>query len=351
MPPRSEAFLVQPNNSNISSAKAGVTNLGKTILLNPILPILAVALPLFAALVPFYATTMNLQNLLLASSILLLLSCGSALAMITGNIDLSVEGTLCFSSMFIAWLMMPSPVGAGIELSPILCIPLGIAIGVGVGILNGVLVQGLGVNPFIVTLGMLLTLKGAAAIPTQATTVYTLPAAYSWVGYNDVFGLSWIVIISFTVCLALAYWLKTSVVGRHIYAIGGNVEAAHENGISPFKTVTIVYALSGGLAGMAGWLNAARLDSASANSGDGITFTVFAAIIIGGIGLSGGSGGLWGVLGGVILLSSIDNVLNLVAINPLYLNFVRGAVIIIAVLLIVARQKLASRFGLQESAA
>jgi ribose/xylose/arabinose/galactoside ABC-type transport system permease subunit len=349
MSSKSEIFPV--TSSSGAGAKGTVAAVGKVVLLNPILPILAVALPLFAAFVPFYATTINLQNLLLASSILLLLSFGGALAMITGNIDLSVEGTLCFSSMLIAWLMMPAPVGAGIELSPILCIPLGIAIGVGVGMLNGLLVQGLGVNPFIVTLGMLLTLKGAAAIPTQATTVYTLPGIYSWVGYNDVLGVSWIVIIAFTVCVALAFWLKTSVIGRHIYAIGGNVEAARENGISPYKTVTIVYALSGGLAGLAGWLNAARLDSASANSADGITFTVFAAMIIGGIALSGGAGSLWGVLGGVILLSSIDNVLNLVAINPLYLNFVRGAVIIIAVLLIVARQKLAERFGLQESAA
>ncbi|MDQ0473590.1 ABC transporter permease [Labrys wisconsinensis] len=350
MSSKSEALLVRPA-ADASGAKGIVATVGKIILLNPILPILAVALPLFAAFVPFYATTTNLQNLLLASSILLLLSCGGALAMITGNIDLSVEGTLCFSSMFIAWLMMPAPVGAGVELSPLLCIPLGIAIGVGIGMLNGLLVQGLGVNPFIVTLGMLLTLKGAAAIPTQATTVYTLPSVYSWVGYNEVFGVSWIVIVSFTVCLMLACWLKASVIGRHIYAVGGNVEAARENGISPFRTVTIVYALSGGLAGLAGWLNAARLDSASANSGDGITFTVFAAIIIGGIALSGGAGSLWGVLGGVILLSSIDNVLNLVAVNPLYLNFVRGAVIIVAVLLIVIRQRLAARLGLQEAAA
>ena len=350
MSSKSEALVGGPS-PGTSQLNGFVKAVGKVILLNPILPILVIALPLFAAFVPFYATATNLQNLLLASSILLLLSCGGALAMITGNIDLSVEGTLCFSSMFIAWLMIPAPVGAGIELSPLLCIPLGIAIGVGIGMINGLLVQRLGVNPFIVTLGMLLTLKGAAAIPTQATTVYSLPGVYSWVGYNEVFGVSWIVIISFTVCLALAYWLKSSVIGRHIYAIGGNVDAARENGISPFKTVTIVYALSGGLAGLAGWLNAARLDSASANSGDGITFTVFAAIIIGGIALSGGAGGLWGVLGGVILLSSIDNVLNLVAVNPLYLNFVRGAVIILAVLLIVARQKLAARYGLQESAA
>jgi ribose/xylose/arabinose/galactoside ABC-type transport system permease subunit len=328
-----------------------LASLGKVLLLNPILPILAVALPIFAIFVPFYATIANLQSLMLASSILLLLSFGGALAMITGNIDLSVEGTLCFSCMLTAWIMVPAPVGSGLELPALLAIPFGIAIGALIGVFNGLMVKGLGVNPFIVTLGMLLALKGAAAIPTEATTVYGLPEAYSWVGYNSFFGVSWIVVITLVVSTLLAAWLRASVAGRHIYAIGGNAAAAHENGISPLRTVLLVYAISGGLAGLAGWLNAARLDSASAGSGDGITFTVFAAIIVGGVALSGGAGSLWGVLGGVILLASIDNVLNLVAVHPLYINFVRGAVIILAVLLIVVRQRLAEKLGLQEAAA
>jgi ribose/xylose/arabinose/galactoside ABC-type transport system permease subunit len=271
--------------------------------------------------------------------------------MISGNIDLSVEGTLAFTTMTSAWLMVPAPAGLGVELNPIVAIVFSPALGIAIGLLNALMVEKLQVNPFIVTIGMLLALKGAAAIPTHATTIYGLPPEYSWVGLNSVFGFSWVVVIAFAICFALSFWLRNSVAGRHIYAIGGNKEAAVENGISPLRTVMIVYGLSGGLAGVAGWLNAARLDSASASAGDGITFTVFAAMIIGGVALSGGAGSLWGVLGGVILLASIDNVLNLVEINPLYVNFVRGAVIILAVLLIVARQRLAERLKLQESAA
>ncbi len=324
---------------------------GRAMLRNPILPILLVALPLFAIFVPFYATLPNLKNLLLASSILLLLASGGALAMMTGNIDLSVEGTLVFTAMVAAWLMSDQTGALGIQLSPFIVIPLTIALGAGVGLLNALMIEGLGVNPFIVTLGMLLALKGAAAIPTGAATIYGLPAAYSWVGLNSVWGVSWVVIIAFSVWFLVALWLRHSIAGRHIYAIGGSKDAAVENGISPIRTVAMVYALSGSLAGLAGWLNAARLDSASASSADGITFPVFAAIIIGGVALTGGAGSLWGVLGGVILLTSIDNVLNLIALNPLYVNFVRGAVIILAVLLIVLRQRLALRFGLQERAA
>ena len=324
--------------------------LGRAMLRNPILPILLVALPLFALLVPFYATLPNIKNLLLASSILLLLSLGAAIVMISGNIDLSVEGTLAFTTMLGAWLMMPSP-GSGLLLHPFLAIPLSVAAGVGIGCINALLVERLKVNPFIVTIGMLLALKGAAAIPTKAATIYGLPDVYSWVGLRSVLGVSWVVIIAFTSCILLSLWLRHSVAGRHIYAIGGHKDAAVENGVSALRTVMLCYCLAGGLAGIAGWLNAARLDSASASSGDGITFTVFAAVIIGGVALSGGAGSLWGVLGGVILLTSIDNVLNLIAFNPLYVNFVRGMVILLAILLIVARQRLAARVGLQEPAA
>lgn len=324
---------------------------GRLMLRNPILPILLIVLPLFAIFVPFYATGGNFRNLLLASSILLLLSVGGAIVLISGNIDLSVEGTLAFTTMVGAWLMVAPPAGAGTEWPALAAIPTMVALGALVGLLNALMVEKLGVNPFIVTLGMLLALKGAAAIPTSAATVYGMPSAFSWVGYNEVFGLSWIVLIAFTVAGLVAFWLKESVAGRHVYAVGGDRSAARENGISPLRTVALAYGLSGALAGLAGWLNAARLDSASASAGDGLTFTVFAAIIIGGVSLSGGSGTLWGVLGGVILLSSIDNVLNLIALNPLYVNFVRGVVILLAVLLIVLRQRLAERFGIQEPAA
>ena len=203
----------------------------RVMLRNPILPILLVALPAFALFVPFYATPGNLANLLLASSILLLLTTGGALVMITGNIDLSVEGTLAFTSMAAAWLMVAAPPGSGLELSPFVVIPITIGLGVAIGAINAFLVEALGVNPFIVTIGMLLALKGAAAIPTGATTVYGLPDQYSWVGLNDVGGLSWIVIISFVICLLVALWLRHSIAGRHLYAIGGNKIAAHENGV------------------------------------------------------------------------------------------------------------------------
>src|ERR1017187_9883145 len=114
---------------------------GRAMLRNPILPILVVALPLFAMFVPFYATLPNLTNLLLAASVLLLLSIGGALTMISGNIDLSVEGTLAFTTMTSAWLMVPAPAGLGVELNPFFAIAFSPMLGIAIGLLNALMVE------------------------------------------------------------------------------------------------------------------------------------------------------------------------------------------------------------------
>jgi ribose/xylose/arabinose/galactoside ABC-type transport system permease subunit len=269
---------------------------------------------------------------------------------ISGNFDLSVEGTLAFSATVAAWLMYENSPGSGLGLNGALAVLVTVLIGVAAGVVNALMVEGLHVNPFIVTLGTLLTLKGAAAIPTSAQTLYGLPSSYSGVARQEIFGINLIVLIAAVLYAGIAVYMTRAVSARHIYAVGGNKRAARENGVSPLKTIITVYCISGACAGVAGGLTAARLDSAGPGLGSDITFTVFAAIVIGGIALEGGKGSLWGALGGVVLLGSIDNVLNLLAINPLYVNFVRGSVIVIAILLIVVRGRLAAAFGIQERA-
>jgi simple sugar transport system permease protein/ribose transport system permease protein len=189
------------------------------MLRNPILPILLVAIPLFAIFVPFYATWGNARNLLLASSILLLLASGGAIVMISGNIDLSVEGTLAFTAMVAAWLMTEKQGGSGLLLSPFVVIPLSIGLGALIGCINAFLVERLGVNPFIVTIGMLLALKGAAAIPTQAATVYGLPRLFLG-GYHGSGGVSLDRGHRLRGGFVLSIWLRQSVAGRHVYACG-----------------------------------------------------------------------------------------------------------------------------------
>lgn len=350
--------LVPPTmgDKEIAEASAGrpslrlVSLLVRAILSHPVLPLLVVAFPLFAIFVPYFAGIQNLEDLALESAVLLVMAVGGSLVLLSGNFDLSSEGTLAFTAVLGGWLLATGQPGSGFGLSAFIVIPVMVAVGGIIGAINGALVTIFRVNPFIVTLTTLLTLKGAAALPTHAETVYNLPAAFYSVATASVGGVSFIVVVALIVFVAVALYIRQSVYGRHLYAVGGNPVAAAENGVSVMRVVTVAYIASGALAGVAAWLDAARVQSAAPAIDDGIIFSVFAAMIIGGISLTGGKGNLIGAAGGVLLLSAINNVLNLVALNPLAVNFVRGLVLLLAVLVIIARQRLFAALGLQESA-
>ena len=315
---------------------------------NPVLPLLIIVVPVCAAVVPGFGSVGNLRNLLLQSAVLLVLVAGGATVVITGNFDLSSLGTALFVSDLAGWLMAPA---YGIGLNPVLVIVLSVLVGVAVGAVNGVLVAVFRVNPFVVTLATLLTLEGASAIPTSANTIYNLPSLYSAVGQRDILGINWLVIVAFALFLLLAAFLRVSVFGRHLYAVGGNADAARHNGISPVKIVIAAFIISGALAAVGGWLASAWLDSAGPQTLDGsVVWEIFGAIVIGGIALTGGKGSMFGALGGVILLAIVNNALDLLNVNVLYVDFIFGAAILVAVLLIVARQEAASRLGLVERA-
>ena len=321
------------------------------LLRNPVVLLLAIVLPALAIGLDGFATTENLQNLLLETSVLALITAGSALVVLTGYFDLSAEGTLQFTSMLAGWLLVTKAPGSGWGVPAWVVIPAMVLVGAAIGLFNAFLVAKLGINAFIATLATLITLQGASLIPTKAETIFPLPAAYSWIGTHAVAGVSVIVLVAVVTYALLVGFIKTSLMGRHIYAVGGNESAARENGISTVRVVAAVFALNGALAGFASWLTNARLDSATPSANTGIIFTAFAALVIGGVNLSGGRGTLIGAAGGVILLGAVDSALNLVNVDTLYINFIRGLVILFAVLIIVVRHRIAKSLGIQERAA
>ena len=121
--------------------------------------------------------------------------------------------------------------------------------------------------------------------------------------------------------------------GRRLYAVGDNREAAFASGINTGRIIIYAFVLAGSLSAIAGWMFAARFEAVAPNLGTGMVFTVMAAAVIGGISLSGGKGSIWGALGGVLLLGTIQNVLNLTALSPYYVEMIRGAIIFVAVLI------------------
>jgi len=340
-----------PRTTDGDRGEANSRPVASFVLRNPVVLLLAIVLPALAIGLPGFARTENLQNLLLETSVLALLTAGSALVVMSGYFDLSAEGTLQFTSMLAGWLLATQIPGSGWGVPAWVVIPAMVLVGAGIGLFNAFLVAKLGINAFIATLATLITLQGASLIPTKAQTIFPLPAAYSWIGTHAVAGISVIVLVALATYVALVAFMRVSLLGRHVYAVGGNETAARENGISTFRVVAAVFVLSGALAGFASWLTNARLDSATPSANTGIIFTAYAALVIGGVNLSGGRGTLVGTAGGVILLGAVDSALNLVNVNTLYINFVRGLVVLFAVLIIVVRHRIAKRLGIQERAA
>lgn len=279
-----------------------------------------------------FFSTPNLINIFLHASVLGILVIGQAFVLITGNFDLSAESVLGFTAMLAAYLMVSKQFGgSGLMVAPALVIPLMLAIGLAVGAFNGFLITKVGMNNFIVTLGMLIVLRGAAFVVNNAQTVYNVPDSFSFLGGGNLGPVPFsvvVVILAFIVAQVIMSYRRF---GRFLFAVGGNRDAALASGIDPNRMIMLAYIISGGLAAIAGWMEVGRLGAATAVTGQGLIFEVFAAAVIGGVSLQGGRGSMLGALGGVLLLAEVDTGLNLIRVSPFWVDVMRGMVILVAV--------------------
>jgi ribose/xylose/arabinose/galactoside ABC-type transport system permease subunit len=246
-----------------------------------------------------------------------------------------------FVGYLVAWISLgDGDVGSGWSVNPILAAFIGIALGVGIGWVNGSLVTRLKMDSFLVTLGSLIVLGGLTYVLNQARTLNGIDPALLFLGGEKSLGVPNSVIL--TACafgLAVIISRFTSG-GRRLYAVGSNAVAARAAGIDPGAVKRRMFMVAGGIAGVAGLLIIGELGSAPANVGQGVIFEVFAATVIGGVSLSGGRGSYFDVLGGVLLLSIIANALNLTTIDPFWVEPIRGFIILFAVFLDSQRETL-----------
>jgi ribose/xylose/arabinose/galactoside ABC-type transport system permease subunit len=305
----------------------------------------------FIFLIPNYLTPSNMINILLHASVLGILTIGQAICLMSGNFDLSAEGTLSLLTVLAAWLMLPyreaklaQAGGIGWELHPLVVIPIMVLLGMAIGYINGALITRLNINNFITTLAMQLILRGAALVISMGFIMPGTPALFNWLGGGRIATIPISVVFTIVLFAIFSYILKNTTFGRRLYAVGGNREAARASGFNPKKQITIAYMLSGFLAGLAGWVLLGRLEVSVPNLGQGFTLETVAAAVIGGVALSGGTGTIWGAFAGVLLLSIIDHGLNLMQVDPFFINAVRGAIILIA--LLIEAQKVRFRRGM-----
>jgi len=207
-----------------------------------------------------------------------------------------------------------------------------LAVGIGCGAVNGFFVAVCEIPPFISTLGMMTLLRGCILVYTKGSPIPIKVDAYKFFGKGTVAGVPVPVIILIILFLIAHYVLTQTSYGRSIYAFGGNREAARLSGISVRFTEWMAYTLNGLMCGVGGVILTARLGSAQSTSGTGIEMDAIAAVILGGTSLSGGVGFVLPTVVGAMIMGIIDNILTLMNVNPHATNIVKGAVILIAVL-------------------
>jgi ribose/xylose/arabinose/galactoside ABC-type transport system permease subunit len=278
--------------------------------------------------------------------------------LITGNFDLSQESTLGLAALVGLWIMVPTLApyfGGGIGLPPFLAIGFILVMGVGIGYVIGALITYGRMNNFIVTLAMLLILRGLMLAFTEGNSVNAIGFEGGEIFYflgHDTFAVPWLGSVPIAVLAMLTVFLVGHIVltyrkfGRDIYAVGGNRQAAVASGIDANRRIRQVYMISGFLAALAGMMLAGRVASVQVNLGEGFIFTIFAAAVIGGVSLQGGRGTMLGVLGGVLLLSTIDRGLNLMRVSVFWIQVIQGLIILLAMFIDAQRGRF--RVSLQE---
>lgn len=291
-----------------------------------ILPILILIVAVFGFIAPNFFTESNLLNITRQASINIVLAAGMTFIILTGGIDLSV-GSILGTTAVAAMVVSLIPEFA------LLSIPAALMLGLLLGLFNGALVAFAGLPPFIVTLGTYTALRGAAYLLADGTTVINSDISFEWIG-NDYLGpVPWLVVIALAVIAMCWFILRRTTLGVHIYAVGGNMQAARLTGIKVWLVLLFVYGMSGLLFGLGGVMSASRLYSANGNLGVGYELDAIAAVILGGTSFVGGIGTITGTLVGALIIATLNNGMTLMGVSYFWQLVIKGAVIIIAVLI------------------
>jgi simple sugar transport system permease protein len=282
---------------------------------------------------PIFLNSDNLINVLQQMSEIALLVLAQTMILIVKKMDLSLESTIGLAPGVAAWLTIGST-GHGLGLLPgAWAIPITLAVGALIGVVNSLLIIRFGLNGFIVTLGMLIVLRGTLTGISGGQTFFQLPKSMLYLGTTQWFGMPasiWLTLALFAVAIVVLGWTSF---GRSLYAIGGNVEAAKAAGIRTDRVLWIVLISGSLLAALAGLLLSGRLASVAAGQGNGYIFTVFAAAVIGGISLNGGKGTMFGAFSGILLLFMIQNVLTLGGVPAQWIGALNGLIILVALMI------------------
>lgn len=291
-------------------------------LISPLMLFTMIMAIVFAVIEPRFAASDNLVNVLRQNMWFALLVLGQLFVMVSGSFDVS-QGSVAALSGVVAAIVAE---GWGTDIA----IMMAVFVGVIVGLANGAVVSRFKCPSFIVTLGTMYATRGVALIVTGGLPVINVPKGYSFLGTYSWNGIP--VQAMLIVMIYAAAWivLNRTKFGRHVYAVGGNIEAARLCGIETGLVQMLTFIISGALCGLAGFILSSRVNSGHATIADGSQMQAIAALVVGGVSMRGGEGGLISAIFGLVVLSLLSNGLNLANVSSYVQQVVVGGVLVAA---------------------
>ncbi len=291
------------------------------------LPLFIVAVAVATGLVePRFWSIDNLLNLSRQVAPLMILAAGQVFAVIAGGLDLSIAAVLALSSVVGILALKEVGMIGGIAVM--------VATGLGIGLVNGLIIVRFKVSPLIVTLGMLSIARGLSLLVTGGLPIYDVPGPMvDRLGYGAVLGVPVPALVALGALLFGAFLLRYTVFGRYVYAIGSSPTAAYNSGIDVGRTTVLVYVLCGGMAGLAGVVLTSWVSAAQPLAAQGLELQSLAAVVVGGVALTGGSGTMLQAFYGALILGMLSNVLNMAGVSSFLQTLLIGVVIVAAVIL------------------
>ena len=302
----------------------------KRIIRHEVTPIFSVLVILFAIVglfAPNFLTFANITSVFQNLSITGIVALGMALVMISGGIDLSVGWMMSLVGSSVAYMMV------NMNIHPVTAALLGVLLSMALGTFMGFLISRTKIEPFIISLGFMSAYQGITYIITGAREISIERGTFDLLGRTRFFGIGTPVLLFVFMTVFLWLLLKYTRFGRRVYAVGGNANAAYLAGINVRNFKMGIYTINGFIVSIAAMTYISRLGTGSPLIGLNMEIDAIAAVVVGGVAMSGGKGNIWGVFIGVVLLAFISNALNLLGVSPFYQYLLKGSLIVCSVLI------------------
>ena len=280
---------------------------------------------IFGLINPVFFTWQNMLNIFIQQAYVVIAAVGLSFIMISGGMDLSIGYQMSLIGIVTAACLMWA------HLPLIICLIIGILLEIFLGLCNGLASVRLNVHPLIVTLGTMTIYEGISYIISRSNTIFGLPDSFKFLGQGYIAGIPFCVLLALIIAAAASFILNRTYFGRYVYALGSNEDAAQLAGVSTDKMKLSVFMICGGFVAVSAILLIARAGSATSATGPGTEFTCMTAAVLGGVSFKGGSGKIWGVVTGVLILGVLSSGMQIIGLGTYPQYIAKGLVLLAAV--------------------